>query len=286
MQRVGFSSSLPFVLIALLFFLHNTNGQANGGICGGMVGSFNYSLDGLSEATGGGDVTCQDSNGNTYYYRPCQVLQNELCQMLGDTAPAVCLKDTRKIPQYHDAGSTTQVSWSPRVEGFNTGFFMSFRGGEEDRQSTIEFICDPSAGTGTFVAAQPTENPTHFYHLKWRTQYACPQNNNTNNSSVQCCHYVIGRAGAKRTTCGLQSELCPLTLGPYRFAGNSTATSCSDCGTPTWSCCVYANSQDSTNLASQCVNTKQCPKLVVDNDIVYKVAGNFTVNDCSNCFVV
>lgn len=52
----------------------------------------------------------------------------------------------RKIPQYHDCGSTSQVEWSPRPAGADTGFFIQFNGGDEDRRSDIEFICDMSAG--------------------------------------------------------------------------------------------------------------------------------------------
>jgi len=165
------------VLVLCVVFCYLSSlvaGQAaNGGICDGTVGSSKYSLKGLQGATGGKDITAQDQDGNTYFYRPCQVLEQELCQTIGDTKPAVCQKDTRKVAQYHDCGSTTQVSWAPRTTGTEKdGFVMSFNGGEEDRHSDIEFICDRNAGTGSMVALP--EKPTHFYHLQWRTAQACP----------------------------------------------------------------------------------------------------------------
>jgi len=166
---------VTFLLLSSLFFL-NVRAQASGDQCKGKVGSFVYDLTNLKAATGGNDVITQDVPGNTYYYRPCQVLQQTECQSDGDPSPAVCQKDTRKIPQYHDCGSFNQVSWAPRSGGDNSGFFMDFKGGEEDRHSDIEFICDGSAaGVGVFSTATPTEFPTHFYHLQYRTKWACPQ---------------------------------------------------------------------------------------------------------------
>jgi hypothetical protein len=69
---------------------------------------------------------------------------------------------------------TPQKHRAARSEGENTGFFMKFAGGEEDRRGDIEFICDPNGGTGTFATGNPVENPIHDYHLKWITQFACP----------------------------------------------------------------------------------------------------------------
>ena len=39
----------------------------------------------------------------------------------------------------------------------------------------VEFICAPGKNVlGQLVAAQPAEQPSHFYHLQWETSYACP----------------------------------------------------------------------------------------------------------------
>lgn len=85
--------------------------SASGDICQGQVGNYRYNLQQLSTATGGNDVTCQDQGGNTYYYRPCQALQQQACKTISDPTPAACQKDIRKIPQFHDSGSTAQVTW-------------------------------------------------------------------------------------------------------------------------------------------------------------------------------
>ena len=62
-------------------------------LCSGTVGGYSYSLDGLVVATGGKDVSCNDTYGNTYYYRPCLPLQLALCK--GKNTPtAVCQKDS------------------------------------------------------------------------------------------------------------------------------------------------------------------------------------------------
>jgi len=171
---------MKLLLCALLFLCVSASlvlvvrGQADGNACTGTVGKFKYDLSGLSSATGGNDVTCQDKAGNTYYYRPCQPLKIQQCNTISDTSPAACQKDTRKVPLYHDCGSVNQVGWSPRSAGQDKGFFMQFNGGEEDRRLNVEFICDKNAGVGTLETANPTESPTHFYHLSWTTKYACP----------------------------------------------------------------------------------------------------------------
>jgi len=163
------------LLLALSVFVLEVSSQASGDACKGRVGNFVYDLTGLKDATKGADQQTRDAGGNTYYYRPCQVLQETQCAIASDPSPAVCQKDTRKIPQFHDCGSMNQVSWSARSQGENTGFKIQFKGGEEDRMSDVEFVCDHNANPGTFVTASPAENPTHFYHLIYTTKFACPQ---------------------------------------------------------------------------------------------------------------
>jgi len=165
-------------ICSLLFFslfLLEVSAQASGDQCKGKVGNYQYDLTGLKDATGGKDQQTKDKDGNTYYYRPCQILEENQCQIPADPSPAVCQKDTRKIPQFHDCGSFNRVSWSARSTGDSSGFKLLFQGGEEDRQADIEFICDGGANPGTFGTAQNSENPTHFYHLTYTTKFACPQ---------------------------------------------------------------------------------------------------------------
>jgi len=164
-----------FCLVATFFvfsFLSFVNAQNT--LCSGTIGKYKYNIEKLKEDTGGNDVTVKDENGNTYYYRPCQALQQANCQTITDPVPAACQKDTRITPQYHDCGSTTQYAWRARAAGDNTGFYITFNGGEEDRRLDVEFECDKTAGVGSLKAAIPTESPTHFYHLNWKSAYACP----------------------------------------------------------------------------------------------------------------
>jgi len=139
------------------------------------VNGNNYDLSNLANAVGNADQQIQDAKGNTYFYRPCNPLQQQGCATDSDPNPAVCQKDTRAQPEFHDCGSFTAVTWVSRGTGLeNLGFVITFAGGEEGRQSDVEFICDPTAGTGGLATKIPTENPTHVYHLAWTTQYACP----------------------------------------------------------------------------------------------------------------
>jgi len=266
--------------VFLFFFTDSTLGQASGGVCKGTVGSFQYDLSGLALATGGVDQTCQDSGSNTYLYRPCKALQQTACQTTTDSTPAACQKDTRKIPQYHDCGSTAQIQWWPRAAGDGTGFFIQFNGGQEDRRLDVEFICDRSAGTGQLEASNPTEQPTHFYHLRWTSKYACPTNNPPP-SGILCCQYATS-SGESVSTCNLAVEGCPSSLGTYSLTGSNNSTNCSECASPRWTCCAYETSD--SLLATQCLNTAECPKYMGDNDLMYKNVGNFTVTSCSHCF--
>jgi len=163
-----------FLLLAVLFAVAvvSIHAQAD---CKGSVGGSNYDLGPLQKAIGENDVTTQDQAGNTYYFRPCNpVKQAECAQGTNPPNPATCQKDSRMVPRFHSCGSTSTASWKARTSGDATGFILHFTNGEEDRQSDVEFICDPQGGTGTLLAVTPTELPTHFYHLQWTSNLTCP----------------------------------------------------------------------------------------------------------------
>jgi len=103
---------LPQPLLILLLLLGITSPSFGADVfCEGKIGGTSYSLQSLSDATKGVDVTCQDWLGNTFYYRPCNFLQQVLCKTMNDPVPGACQKDTRRPPKYHDCGSTNAVAW-------------------------------------------------------------------------------------------------------------------------------------------------------------------------------
>jgi len=151
-----------------------THAQAD---CKGKVGNSNYNLEPLAKAFGDNDATTQDAAGNTYYYRPCKVVKQADCGQgpTNPANPATCQKDNRMVPKYHNCGITSSAEWKPRTTGGDaSGFILHFNAGEDSRQSDIEFICDAGAGTGALTALTPAENPTHYYHLQWKSNLACP----------------------------------------------------------------------------------------------------------------
>jgi len=152
------------------------------------VQGFVYNLTQLAQGFGEHDASCLDIDGNEYFYRPCQPVSRPECwagtwEYTPSEPPAVCQRDTRRVPQYHSCGSLDRMTVHERKEGPGTGFVILFKGGETNRQTTLEFVCDnekkgPDGGgggnVGTFEAPAPTERPTHHYHLRWTTTYACP----------------------------------------------------------------------------------------------------------------
>lgn len=72
-------------------------------------------------------------------------------------------------------GNTNTMTLSAAGETSGVGGYgvnLLYTGGKENRQTEIDFICNPKAGVG-----QPTfinENPTHHYIFQWETKYACP----------------------------------------------------------------------------------------------------------------
>jgi len=149
--------------------------------CKGSVNGVAYDLTRLASAIGNQQVTCVDDKENTYYYLPCAVVPEPQCRFVYDTTPGVCQKDSRKpVNLYHGLGTVGSASFRQRSNGNpRSGFILAFpNGGEPDpppaRTTDIEFICDSGAGTGSFQPNNPAENPTHDYHLMWRSAYACP----------------------------------------------------------------------------------------------------------------
>lgn len=133
-----------------------------------------FNLEGLYNATGGKDLEIKGLFGSKYYYRPCYPLLNEYCQTIADGYPAFCKLDRKKIPQYHDCGSTNETYWYPLDDECKSGFKLLFKGGELNRMTDIEFICDKNIDIGYPELAIPHEYPKYFYHFKWVTSYACP----------------------------------------------------------------------------------------------------------------
>lgn len=138
--------------------------------CDGSISGINYTLVDLSNIT----ARVKDNYGNMFLYQPCTWLHNEHCMRINEIVPAVCQHDNRTIRQYHDCGSSDRTAWYERNEGSNTGFFIEFSGGEFNRKTMIEFICDRNIGIGKLELASPAESPKYHYHMQWRSQYACP----------------------------------------------------------------------------------------------------------------
>jgi hypothetical protein len=58
------------------------------------------------------------------------------------------------------------------VEGFRVNMQMM-----ADKTSTIDYVCDEKAGTGSLAwtnVPNAQSKPPYLYAFEWRTQYACP----------------------------------------------------------------------------------------------------------------
>jgi len=278
---------LIVVLVALVSFSLGQNGPD----CQGNVGGFRYNLSALVQATNGAESSARDNNGNTFFYRPCNVVMEPDCKSNNppDDRPAVCMKDNRKFPLFHDVGSQNNVNWSQRRGApANMGFLLTFIGGEEDRTADIEFICNPNAGVGVFATNNPAEQPTHSFHLKWETAYACP----TGNSGQVCCSYVnsdvvLLKNGVRDTlhNCALNDRRCPFNLGTYYYTGNRTISSCGECGSPQRSCCFYVDPRHQSTVVTNCVTSDACPLSYVYDGSTLKNVGSTLADDCNDCYL-
>jgi len=264
----------PYLSLLLLVLVLVIKADAQDSDCTGMLGSFHYNLRPLYEATRTFLPNATDTQRNTYFYRPCSSVGGET-DCAGPTA--VCQRDSRKIPQYYPLGVTNQVSWYQRNVRPDSGFFIEFAGGEDDRRVDIEFICDTSAGRGRLEAAYPWEQPMHFYHLIWRTSFACP----LTPDPVNCCQYSNG----KFYTCSSSVSPCLSTLGSNSLTANTTIKSCADCTQPTHNCCFYALPEMPAYVVSNCYSSGSCPVLYEYNGASFHYAGGVVVDKCSDCFV-
>jgi len=247
--------------------------------CEGTIGSYSYDLSHLVIATGNAVASAKDQNDNTYYYHPCNILNLQEC-LAEDPGSVLCQKDVRVNPQYHDIGSITTVTWRSRSNGPQTGFILSFSGGEEDRKGDIEFICDESGGIGSFQTKSPTESPTHVYHFVWSTMYACPTNSTPYDEAL-CCYYSAIN-GPNKALCTELNATCPEHVGPYYNTGNETVESCSECHPDnSITCCVYEDRNDIYNMTTKCASgSGGCPPAGYGEDLISR----FPVNSCSDCF--
>jgi len=231
---IHFVLSLLLLFLGLLSFINTPEAQIIPEACEGQIGSSTYNLTQLALLFSS-DATAIDQNNNVYYFRPCQVLTRTECQTLSDATPAMCQRDTRRPPQYHDCGDINSVTWSQLPSGNeDDGFLLSFSGGQEGRRGDIEFICEPSAGAGTLVVAVPTENPQLDFHLKWSSAYACPTNNNsTNSTGLDCCLYAASSSPqVTKTLCldtSINNQQCQTSLGEFNLIGSWWVDDCSDC---------------------------------------------------------
>eukprot|EP01087_Luapelamoeba_hula_P022535 TRINITY_DN80_c0_g1_i2.p1 TRINITY_DN80_c0_g1~~TRINITY_DN80_c0_g1_i2.p1 ORF type:complete len:261 (-),score=42.12 TRINITY_DN80_c0_g1_i2:90-872(-) len=162
-----------FVFFVLLGALCAYASAANTN-CAGCVDGKCFDLKKLKDVVGG-EMSCRDPALNTYFYQVCGV-SSQNCRTAADQTPAICQRDTRMPPEYHDCGNANKFNWKRRTTNDGKeGFLLEFTGGSEDRKIDIDFVCDKSAtGVGTFEAADPSENPVKDYHLKWTTEHACP----------------------------------------------------------------------------------------------------------------
>ncbi len=62
--------------------------------------------------------------------------------------------------------------------GPDQGFVALYRytsGGSENRNTNVEFICDPNADPKAKLTTAPlTESPLKTYNLQWISKHACP----------------------------------------------------------------------------------------------------------------
>ncbi len=85
----------------------------------------------------------------------------------------MCQKDTKDT--YRDCGSSLKREFKTRSSaGADQGFVVVYTGGEDQRKTTVEFICDPGMDRTKLVSAPTLEAPTKTYNFQWQTKHACP----------------------------------------------------------------------------------------------------------------
>ncbi|KAL6079154.1 hypothetical protein QOT17_001294 [Balamuthia mandrillaris] len=140
--------------------------------CEGRLGQYYYDISALQ----GTEVSVQGQHG-FYYYMLCGVVTQQKCTETGNYPhPAVCQQDSNN--NYWALGENESVTWSARdsnPEG-DKGFKLFFTNGD-NRQSSIEFICDESVVPGRLAVGNPeqtNDGKLTTYYLQWTSMYACP----------------------------------------------------------------------------------------------------------------
>jgi hypothetical protein len=163
---------------------------------------------------------------------------------------------------------------------------LSFSGGQDGRQTHIDFQCDLTIdGPGEFMPALTVEEPTFDYHLIYKTAFACPINGPS--TLFQCCSYSSPSSRThQRGLCSLASKACPPSIGEFSNTGSVNTTNCESCaiGPIDRTCCVYTDSDQPPSFTTECVSNRDCNTFLYDNEKVYKTLANFPVFDCQDCF--
>ncbi len=144
--------------VLLLFFFASAVQSA----CPTVVFGKNiYNVNALYKAMAGNDVFVADPNKQEYYYALCRSPKQAKCP----ARSAICQLDNNGNP--HNCGNLVTVSVTQRAQGPGQGYILSYTGGESNRKSQIEFICDRNStelGTFTFVTEVPGQL---FYQFSW-----------------------------------------------------------------------------------------------------------------------
>ncbi len=124
-------------------------------------GNNKYNVDALYKAMAGNDMHVPDPNKQEYYYALCNSPKQAKCP----AGSAVCQIDNNGNP--HNCGNLATITITQRAQGADQGYILGYTGGEDNRKSQIEFICDKTAtevGTFSFVTEVPNQL---FYQLSW-----------------------------------------------------------------------------------------------------------------------
>jgi len=115
----------------------------------------------------------KDASGNVYYYNPC----HSSLHCTGKTPSSVCQVD----------GSGTSFSLgtlaSTQFEELSveSGFRISFSGGDSGRASFVNFYC---SGVDPGIPLGIVENPSKVYYLNISSIFGCPQKNNSKSVTI------------------------------------------------------------------------------------------------------
>jgi hypothetical protein len=168
-RRMNLSAQTLWALVAVVMMALAVSGQND---CKGSVGGSAYDISGLASALGNKEVQTTDNTGQVYFYKPCGIVENLQCQTATDTKPAVCQRDLRNPPMFHDLGSQATATFTALPANIGTeGFTLGVTGGEDARQTQIYFKCDKGANPGTFTFL--SEPVAKTYQFQYTTKFAC-----------------------------------------------------------------------------------------------------------------